>query len=187
MAERRHGDHLDGDWRTSVCAESGRSLRAHCRLHGGQCFAAVCAAIAAFALLPQVETFFGFSMVMGLFLIPLGALMAQSWQTAMFTAMAANFVPLLAPTNQMTYNTLQFYNTALSIVVGSGVAALSFRLLPPLSPAFRTGRLLALTLRDLRRLAIGALRVRAKIGKAACTAGSRCCPTRPSRCNARNS
>ena len=26
-----------------------------------------------------------------------------------------------------------------------------------------------------------------KIGKAACTAGSRCCPTRPSRCNARNS
>ena len=31
----------------------------------------------------------------------------------------------------------------------------SFRLLPPLSPAFRTRRLLALTLRDLRRLATG--------------------------------
>ena len=30
---------------------------------------------------------------------------------------------------------------------------MSFRLLPPLSPAFRTRRLLALTLRDLRRLA----------------------------------
>jgi uncharacterized membrane protein YccC len=126
----------------------------------GNVFAAVCAAIAAFALLPQVETFVGFSMVMGLFLIPLGALMAQPWQTAMFTALAANFVPLLAPTNLMTYNTLQFYNTALSIVVGGGVAALSYRLLPPLSPSFRTGRLLAFTLRDLRRLAIGAQRVR---------------------------
>ena len=32
---------------------------------------------------------------------------------------------------------------------------LSFRLLPPLSPAFRARRLLALTLRDLRRLATG--------------------------------
>jgi hypothetical protein len=32
---------------------------------------------------------------------------------------------------------------------------LSFRLIPPLSPAFRTRRLLALTLRDLRRLAMG--------------------------------
>jgi uncharacterized membrane protein YccC len=126
----------------------------------GNIFAAVCAAIAAFALLPQVETFAGFSVVIGLFLIPLGALMAQPWQTAMFTAMAVNFVPLLAPTNQMTYNTLQFYNTALSIVVGGGVAALSYRLLPPLSPSFRTRRLLAFTLRDLRHLAIGAQRVR---------------------------
>ena len=73
----------------------------------------------------------------------------------MFTAMAANFVPLLAPTNQMSYDTEQFYNSALAIVAGVGAAALSFRLMPPLSPAFRTRRLLALTLRDLRRLATG--------------------------------
>jgi len=126
----------------------------------GNVFAAVCAAIAAFALLPQVETFAGFSMVIGLFLIPLGALMAQPWLNAFFTAMASNFVPLLAPTNQMTYNTLQFYNTALSIVVGGGAAALSYRLLPPLSPSFRTRRLLTLTLRDLRHLAIGTPRLR---------------------------
>jgi hypothetical protein len=33
-----------------------------------------------------------------------------------------------------------------------GAAALAFRLLPPLSPPLRTRRLLALTLRDLRRL-----------------------------------
>jgi hypothetical protein len=36
-----------------------------------------------------------------------------------------------------------------------GAAALAFRLLPPLSPALRAGRLLALTLRDLRRLTTG--------------------------------
>ena len=63
-------------------------------------------------------------------------------------------MPLLAPTNEMSYDTAQFYNTALSIVAGCGVAPLAFRLLPPLSPALRARRLLALTLRDLRRLAI---------------------------------
>jgi len=39
--------------------------------------------------------------------------------------------------------------------VGMGAAAFSFRLLPPLSPEFRTYRLLVLSLRDLRRLARG--------------------------------
>ena len=62
-------------------------------------------------------------------------------------------MPLLAPTNQMSYDTAQFYNIALSVVVGCSVAPLSFRLLPPLSPALRARRLLSLTLRDLRRLA----------------------------------
>ncbi len=73
----------------------------------------------------------------------------------MFAAMVINFVPLIAPANEMSYDTVQFYNGALAILAGSGAAALSFRLLPPLSPAFRTRRLLALTLHDLRRLAPG--------------------------------
>jgi uncharacterized membrane protein YccC len=72
-----------------------------------------------------------------------------------FIPMTANFVPLLAPANQMSYDTVQFYNSASAIVAGVGAAALSFRLIPPLSPAFRMRRLLALTLRDLRRLATG--------------------------------
>ena len=50
--------------------------------------------------------------------------------SAVFTAMAFNFMPLLSPTNQMNYNTVQFYNAALAIVVGCGVAPLAFRLLP---------------------------------------------------------
>jgi uncharacterized membrane protein YccC len=69
--------------------------------------------------------------------------------------MIIGFGPLLTPANEMSYDPQQFYNAALSIFAGSGVAALSFRLLPPLSPAFRTRRLLAITLRDLRRLATG--------------------------------
>ena len=120
----------------------------------GNVLATVFTAVIAFAVLPGLETFEAFSLAIGLYLVPVGALMAR-WQTAMFLAMAANFVPLLAPANLMSYDTVQFYNSALAIIAGSGVAAVSFRLLPPLPPAFRTRRLLALTLRDLRHLATG--------------------------------
>jgi uncharacterized membrane protein YccC len=111
------------------------------------------AAIIGFAALPTVENFLGFSIMIGLYLVPVGAGVAQPWHTAIFIGMTYNFIPLLAPANQMTYDTVQFYNSALAIAAGSAGGALSFRLLPPLSPAFRTRRLLALTLRDLRRLA----------------------------------
>ncbi len=121
----------------------------------GTSLTAAFAAIIAFAVLPNSETFAAFSLAIGLVLVPAGAGMAQPWQTAMFTAMAANFVPMLAPSNPMIYDTVQFYNAAIAIVAGVGAAAVSFRLMPPLSPAFRTRRLLALTLRDLRRLATG--------------------------------
>jgi uncharacterized membrane protein YccC len=116
-------------------------------------FAAIFAAITIFALLPMVTTFQGFSIILALFLVPAGALIAQPWQTPMLAAMAGNFVPILAPANQMSYDALQFYNSALAIVAGCSAAAVSFRLLPPPSPALRTRRLLAVSLRDLRRVA----------------------------------
>jgi uncharacterized membrane protein YccC len=120
----------------------------------------VLTAIIAFAVLTGLgtETFVGFSLVIAPCLALIGAGLAhasQPWQTAMFTAMTIQFVPLLAPTNPMGFDTLQFYSAALSIVAGTSSAALSFRLLPPLSPAFRTRRLWALTLRNVRRLAMG--------------------------------
>jgi uncharacterized membrane protein YccC len=102
-----------------------------------------------------LETFAAFCVVIGVWLVPTGAAAVQPWQRDAFTYMSAYLVPLLAPANQMSYDTLQFYNSALAILAGAGAAALSFRLIPPLSPAFRTRRLLALTLRDLRRLAMG--------------------------------
>jgi uncharacterized membrane protein YccC len=120
----------------------------------GASLAAALAAIVKFAVLPGLTTFAGFTLAIGLVLVPTGTFMVQ-WQAPMFTAITVTFVPLLAPANQMNYDTLQFYNGALAIVTGVGAAALAFRLLPPLSPALRTRRLLALTLRDLRRLTTG--------------------------------
>lgn len=116
------------------------------------------AAIVKFGVLPAFSTFPAFCAALGLCLLPIGFVMAQSRQPlvlAVVTAMGFNLVPLLAPTNMMSYDTAEFYNAALAIVVGCAVAPLSFRLLPPLSPALRAHRLLAQTFCDLRRVAIG--------------------------------
>ena len=65
----------------------------------------------------------------------------------MFTAVTVNFVPLLAPANQMTYDPQQFFNAALAIVGGVGVGVLSFRLCHRCRRRCATCRLLALTVR----------------------------------------
>ncbi|HET6306707.1 MAG TPA: FUSC family protein [Rhodopila sp.] len=114
---------------------------------------AALAAIVKFAVLPGIETFAGFAVVMGLVLVPAGALSTLSGQAPVFVTITSWFIPFVAPENQFTYDTVQFYNATLAIVAGAGAATLAFRLIPPLSPAFRTSRLLGLTLRDLRRLA----------------------------------
>jgi uncharacterized membrane protein YccC len=113
----------------------------------------ILAAIVKFAMLPAFETFPAFCGAIGLILVPVGFATVQSRQSAVFALLGFQFVALLAPTNPMSYDTAQFYNTALGIIAGAGAAALAFRLLPQLSPALRTRRLLSLTLSDLRRLA----------------------------------
>lgn len=119
----------------------------------GTSITAALAAIVKFGVLPQIQTFPGFCLIIGLVLVPAGSLIAQPWQTPMFVAMTANFIPLIAPSNVMTYDIQEFLNSAMAIVAGVGAATLALRLLPPLSSATVTNRLLALTLRDLRRLA----------------------------------
>jgi uncharacterized membrane protein YccC len=119
----------------------------------GASIAATLAGFLRFAVLPYVETFAGLCLVLGGALIPLGCCLALSRRPMLFTAATANFMPLLAPTNEMTYDAQRYYDSALAIVAGIGAAALAMRLLPPLSPATRSRRLLDLALRDLRRLA----------------------------------
>jgi uncharacterized membrane protein YccC len=118
----------------------------------GCLFSAVLAAIVEFAVLPKFVTFTGFAVVLGAVLVPLGAFAAQPWNGQFFMLATFNFIPILAPQNRMTYDTETFYNSTAAIIVGVLVSVVAFRLIPPLSPAQRTRRLLALTLRDLRRL-----------------------------------
>jgi uncharacterized membrane protein YccC len=124
----------------------------------GVSLAAVLGAIVKFAVLPVSQTFAGLGFALGLVLIPAGALSALSWQPAVFGAIASWVVPFIVPENQITYDTLQYYNSALAIVVGAGAATFSFRLLPSLPLSLRSRRLRVRTLRGLRRLATGRLR-----------------------------
>jgi uncharacterized membrane protein YccC len=118
----------------------------------GVCLTSVAAAIVKFAVLPHLETFTGLSLAIGLVLVPAGVAIALRWRPAIFTFMSIFFGLLLGAQNQMVYDTQQFYNLVLAMAIALGSAALSFRLLPPLSPALRANRLLALASQDLRRL-----------------------------------
>jgi uncharacterized membrane protein YccC len=123
----------------------------------GTAGAAVCAAIVNFAILPGLDTFSAFCAAMGLVLVPVGFVTVWSRSpavSAVFTVWGILFLPLLGPTNRMTFDPEQHYNFALAALAGCLLGALSFLLLPFLSPTVRVHRLLALTLRDLRRLAI---------------------------------
>jgi uncharacterized membrane protein YccC len=114
----------------------------------------VLAAFVNFAVLPAIHNFVELTLVFAALLVPFGALSASSWQTVIFVAIVATFMPLLAPLNPPTYNPETFFNSALAIVSGTIAAMVFLRLVPPMEPAWRTRRLLDLSLRDLRRLAI---------------------------------
>jgi uncharacterized membrane protein YccC len=123
----------------------------------GVAVAFLAAAIIKFAVLPALQTFPAFCVAIGLFFIPVGFAIAYSRKpvvTVVCTAMAFSFNPLLAPTNPMIYDTAQFYNAGLATAGCGIVPPLAFSLLPPLSPTLRARRLLALSLRHLRRLAV---------------------------------
>jgi uncharacterized membrane protein YccC len=115
------------------------------------------AAAIKFALLPGLESFPAFCIALAAFLIPVGTASAATRQYPLLAICTATFMSVLQLTNEMSYDTAQFYNSSLGIFVGVAAAPLSFLLVPPLSPSFRTKRLLNLTLRDLRRLAMSRL------------------------------
>jgi uncharacterized membrane protein YccC len=121
----------------------------------GAVVSTVLAAVVAFAILPWRTGFVGLAAALGLVLIPVGAMAAQSWRQSLFAAAGATFIPLVSPSNYQTYDPGVFYNNALALVFGVGLSLLALRLMPPLSPAYRARRLLTLTLRDLRQLTCG--------------------------------
>jgi len=55
----------------------------------GTALSAAFAAIIAFAVLPNLETYAAFSLALGLFLVPAGAGLAQPWHTMVFIPMVA--------------------------------------------------------------------------------------------------
>ena len=120
----------------------------------GAALTAVLAAIVHFAVLPAVHDFFWLILVLAVVLVPFGALSAGQWQKLVFTAAVVLFMPLLAIENQPTYDVETFFNSALAIVTGVALAMVFLSIVPPLGPAWRARRLLALSLRDLRRLAV---------------------------------
>jgi uncharacterized membrane protein YccC len=111
------------------------------------------AAVLVFAILPRVTTFPSLCLALGLALVPLGFQLARSRNPLFYFAASVNFLPMVSITNGMTYDASQFWNSSSGILVGIAVGAVAMLILPPLSPAIRTSRLLALTLADLRRLA----------------------------------
>lgn len=117
------------------------------------------APIIIFAVLPSLPThFLSLGLVIGVVLVPLGMLVVsvkKPWQTGMVGAMTLMFIPLLAPTNLMSYNFAAFSNQSLAIVFGCAAGAFCFSLMPPLSQPYQSRRLLRLTLDDLHRLANG--------------------------------
>jgi uncharacterized membrane protein YccC len=129
----------------------------------GAVVSTVLAAVVAFAILPSRTGFFGLAAALGLVLIPIGTMSAQSWRQPLFAAAGSTFIPLVSPSNYQTYDPAVFYNNALALVFGVGLSLLALRLMPPLSPAYRARRLLALTLRDLRRLTCGPRPARARV------------------------
>jgi uncharacterized membrane protein YccC len=120
----------------------------------GTILTALCAGAANFLLLPSLGGFGSFCVALGLFLVPVGWCLARLRNTAMFAGMILTFLPLLNAANGMSYDGMVFFNNAVSIVVGTIVATVACRLVPPVPPVVRVRRLLSLTLRDLRRLAV---------------------------------
>ena len=111
------------------------------------------AAVLVFAILPRVTSFPSFCLALGLALVPLGFLLVRGRNPLFFFAASVNFLPMLSITNGMNYDASQFWNSTSAILAGIAFGVVAMRILPPLSPAIRTRRLLALTLADLRRLA----------------------------------
>jgi uncharacterized membrane protein YccC len=119
----------------------------------GSTLAAGLAAVLVFGILPRATSFPSLCVALGLPLVPLGFLLTRAKNPVFYFAASVNLIPMLSITNGITFDASQFWNSASGILVGIACGAAAMRILPPVPPAIRTQRLLALALADLRRLA----------------------------------
>jgi uncharacterized membrane protein YccC len=120
----------------------------------GTIVALILATLLNFAVLPAVTGFLGFSLAFAGVLLPVGALSAIPSYKAFSAAAVVNFLGILLPQNQPTYDLASFLNTGVAVVAGTIVGCLWMALLPAIPATWQTQRLLALSVRDLRRLAV---------------------------------
>lgn len=105
------------------------------------------------AILPALHSSpFALCVALTAVLLPVGALSAGSWRTIVFASAVTNVMPIVALRNESISDATSVFEATLAVCLGSLVAALFLRLVPPLSPQLRSNRLLRLTLRDLRAL-----------------------------------
>jgi uncharacterized membrane protein YccC len=121
----------------------------------GTIIALILATLLNFSVLPGATGFLCFSLTLTGVLLPLGALSAAPRHKAFSAAMVVNFLAILSPQNQPTYNLAAFVNNGVAVVAGTFVACLWMALLPAVPANWRAQRLLGLCVRDLRRLAVG--------------------------------
>ena len=108
-----------------------------------------------FFLLVNRETFLGLALVIAIGLVPLGALSSLPLYAPYFIPASLNFVPMLSPTNLMTYDVVAYMNTALGLLAGCAAGGFALLLIPHLPLGIQSQRLVDLSIRDLRRLAAG--------------------------------
>jgi uncharacterized membrane protein YccC len=132
-----------------------RSIGAALGQGGGTLIAAVVVSFIKFVLLVNKETFGAFALMIAIGLVPLGALSSIPGLAPFFIPASLNFVPMLSPTNLMTFDVAAYMNTALGLLAGCAAGGLALLLIPHLPLRIRSQRLVDLSIRDLRRLAAG--------------------------------
>ena len=132
-----------------------RSGRAALSFGLGTLLSACLAAIVNFALLPNHEGFLSLALILSGVLIPLAALSTVPGLAPFLVPACMNFMPLVAPSNLISFDTVAFANSSLGIVAGCAAGAIALSVIPPVPVRVRAERLISLTQRDLRRMAAG--------------------------------
>jgi uncharacterized membrane protein YccC len=138
---------------TVFSPEGDKAYRDAADYSAGTIVAFALALVVDFAVLPGQHSLFGFAVALGSVLLPAGMLSVRSRRKSFHAGLLVNFLAILAPANLPDYNLSTLLNTGVAVVAGTGVGSAAMLLLPPPSPGYRIGRLLALTRRDVRRLA----------------------------------